>query len=90
MPTLTNRTSAPALRGQDAIVTFSWTDAIANMANLFVGQRAGVVSSGKIGFISEIDTRGLTVRVKPSQPSNRFDSTTTPGILNVNELITFF
>jgi hypothetical protein len=87
---LTNQTAAPALRGQDALVTLSWTDSIANIANLSVGQKCGVVSSGKLGTVSEIDPNGIYVKCKPAQPDRNFDSTSTPGILNSGETVTFF
>lgn len=87
---LTNQVAAPALRGQDGLVTLNWTDSNASIANISVGQKCGVVSSGKLGTVSEIDPNGLYVKCKPAQPNARFDSTTTPGILNSGELITFF
>ena len=90
MPTLTNQTAAPALRGENAVVTLTWTDAIANMSKFAVGQKAGVVSSGKIGYISSIDLAGLTLQVDPAQPDGQFDSLSSPGILAANESITFF
>lgn len=90
MPTLTNQVTASALRGENVQVTLNWTDAIANMANLSVGGKAGVVSSGKIGYISEIDTLGLIINIRPAQPDGRFDSLSTPGILSSADLVTFF
>lgn len=90
MPTLTNRTSSPALRSQDAVFTLNWTDSNANIANIFVGQAAGVVSSGKLGTVSEVDPAGLIIKIKPAQPDRSFDSLSTPGILNSGDLVTFF
>lgn len=87
---LTNQTSAPALPGQDALVTLSWSDSSAQIANISVGQKAGVVSSGKLGTVSFVDPKGIYVKVKPATPNARFDSTSTPGVLNATELITFF
>jgi multidrug efflux pump subunit AcrA (membrane-fusion protein) len=87
---LTNRTAAPALNGQDALVNLNWSDANGNGLKVYVGESAGVVSSGKLGTVSFVDPNGLYVKVKPAQPNARFDSTSTPGQLAVNETITFF
>jgi len=87
---LTNQTAAPALRSQDALVTISWSDSIANIANVFVGQKCGVVSNGKLGTVSEVDPNGIYIKCKPAQPDKNFDSASTPGILSAAELITFF
>lgn len=87
---ITNQASSPALRSQDAVVTFTTTAATTTMPTLSIGGKAGVVSSGKLGTISEIDLKGLTVKVKPATPDARFDSTSTPGVLNNGEIVTFF
>jgi hypothetical protein len=87
---ITNQTASPALDGQDALVTMTWAVSNANIANLYVGQKCGVVSNGKLGTVSEIDTAGITVKCKPAQPNARFDSASTPGQLAVNETVTFF
>ena len=87
--TLTNQVASPALRGQDALITLSQSDAVANIANIAVGSKAGVVSSGNIGYVSFVDPLGLYIKVKPKQDDGRFDSTSTPGILNKNELVSF-
>ena len=87
---ITNTTASPALDSQDAIVTMTWAASNANIANLYIGQKCGVVSSGNLGTVSEIDTAGITVKCKPAQPNLRFDSLSTPGILAVGELVTFF
>lgn len=87
---LTNQTASPALRSQDALVTISWSDSIASIANVSVGQKCGVVSSGKLGTVSEVDPNGLYIKCKPAQPDRSFDSLSTPGILGAAELITFF
>jgi len=87
---LTNQVASPALRSQDALVTLNWTDSNASIANVSIGQKAGVVSSGKLGTVSEIDPAGLYINIKPAQPDRSFDSLSTPGILAANELITFF
>jgi hypothetical protein len=86
---VTNQKASQALNGQDAIVTFSQTNYY-TIATLAIGGKAGVVSSGKFGTISEVDIPGYTVKVKPASPAARFDSSATPGILNVNEVVTFF
>ena len=87
---LTNQTASPALRSQDALVTLSWSDSIASIANVSVGQKCGVVSSGKLGTVSEVDPNGIYIKCKPAQPDRNFDSASTPGILASGETITFF
>jgi hypothetical protein len=87
---LTNLVVSPALRSQDAIVTISWTASNTSLKNVFVGQKCGVVGGGKLGTVSEIDPNGLFIKCKPASPDARFDSSSTPGQLAVNELITFF
>lgn len=87
---LTNQVASPALRGQDSLIQINWTDSNASIANVSVGQTAGVVSSGKLGTVSEVDPKGLYIKVKPAQPDKSFDSLSTPGILAANETITFF
>lgn len=87
---VTNQTAAPALRSQDALVTLSWADSGTSIAKVSVGQKAGVVSSGKFGTVSFVDPNGIYIKIKPIQPDRNFDSLSTPGILAANELITFF
>ena len=87
--TITNQIASPALRGQDAVVSFTTAAAISTIKNLVIGGTAQVGSSSKLGTISEIDTEGLTVKVKPAQPDRSFDSTSTPGILAANDTVTF-
>jgi hypothetical protein len=87
---LTNQTASPALDGQDALIQLSWSDANGNGLNVYVGEQAGVVSSGKLGTVSFVDPKGVYIKVKPAQPNARFDSTSTPGILNSGETVTFF
>lgn len=87
---MTNQIYSPALHGQDAQVQITWAASGTNLANVFVGQTAGVVSSGKLGTVSEVDPLGIIINIKPAQPDKSFDSLSTPGILAVNEVITFF
>jgi hypothetical protein len=100
--TVTNQTSAPALRGQHALITLNNTDS-ANLSSFKLGQRVTVGSSGKQGYISWLDTSplngsnlpgttilGLQFKVKPQNPDGRFDSSSTPGILNAAETVTIF
>lgn len=97
----TNLVAAPALRGQSPVVTVYPSQAATyfggmvhssspfdtHAANLM---RAQVGSSGKIGYIQQVDVYGTTFRVKPVTPDARFDSNSTPGILNVGETVTIF
>ena len=87
---LVNQNTSPALRSQDAQVQLTWAASNASLANIFVGQKCGVVSSGKLGTVSEIDPSGLIINCKPATPDARFDSLSTPGILANGETITFF
>lgn len=87
---LVNQNASPALHGQDAQVQLTWAASNASLANIFVGQKCGVVSNGKLGTVSEIDPKGIIINIKPAQPDMSFDSLSTPGILAANEIITFF
>ena len=85
---IVNQTAAPALDGQDALVTLTWAASTANLANIYLGEKV-TTSGGNIGYVSFIDTNGIYVKVKPQQPNLRFDSASTPGILAANETLTF-
>lgn len=85
---ITNQTSAPALEGQDALVTLTWAASTANLANMSIGEKV-TTSGGKIGYVSFIDPLGIYVKVKPQQPNTSFDSASTPGILVATEVLTF-
>lgn len=85
-----NQVSSPSIRSQDAQVQLTWSASNTSLGNIFVGQTAGVVSSGKLGTVSQIDPAGLIVNIKPAQPDKSFDSSSTPGILSANETVTFF
>lgn len=89
---LTNQFASPALKGEDALVSLNGTQA-ANLASLFLGQRATVQSSGDEGYISSIDLYGTTFKVRPKYESNYFCSTVNSvhiGILNAAEVVTVF
>lgn len=87
---LVNQVASPALRSQDAQVQLTWSASNSSIANVFVGQKCGVVSSGKLGTVSQVDPAGLIINCKPAQPDMSFDSLSTPGILAANETVTFF
>jgi hypothetical protein len=78
--TVANTTICPALAGQDALITISYTSYATNSAAIFLGQKATNVAS-KIGYISEIVPGGTQFKVKPQYPSTRFDTAGTPGQL---------
>lgn len=88
--TITNRTVAPTLRGQDALITLNATDA-ANLPNFFLGQKAVIGSSSVQGYISWLDVDGtyfgLQFKVKPVTPSANLSSSSTPGTLAVGDTI---
>lgn len=84
--TITNQVAASALRGQNVVVSCNATDA-AKIANLTVGQ--GCTISGNSGRVAETFFGGNTFLVAPLNQGARFDSTSTPGQLAKNEVITF-
>jgi hypothetical protein len=90
---VTNQTAFQALKGQDVVVTLNGTDANAVLPTLVTGRKAGVVSTGYIGYVSEVDTYGNTFRVKPITPDAYFSSgntATSGGYLNASETVTLF
>ena len=82
-----NQKTSNALRGQSAIVTLNSSQE-GLMSQLVLGQVATISSSGNTGTVSMIDLYGNTFRVAPIAPNKRFDSTSTPGFLNVTDVIT--
>lgn len=86
--TLINQTASPALKGQCAVITLTQAAADAYIATLAKGTLCTVASSSNVGYIDSIDTFGHSFEVRPRYPYGRFDSTTTPGILNSLETIT--
>ena len=87
MATLTNRVAAPALRGQGVKVTVNQAEQ-SELASLTEGATV-TAASGKTGTIYSIDDYGYSFIVIPTQPNGYFDSTATPGVLNVGEVITY-
>lgn len=83
----TNRTAAPALRGQGVKVTLNGPESLSVLPVLSVGDSCTISSSSKTGLIHSIDEYGHSFIVTPTLPQNRFDSDTS-GVLKVNELIT--
>lgn len=84
----TNQTKAQAFNGQAALVTLNSTDAAAILPTLVAGRQATCGSSSKIGYVSNPDKLGCTFEVVPVNQASRFDSSSTPGILNSGETIT--
>lgn len=87
MATCTNRTAAPALRGQGVKVTVNQAEQT-ELADLVLGATV-TAASGKTGTIASIDLDGYSFIVNPTQPNGYFDSTATPGVLNVGDVITY-
>lgn len=85
---VTNRTASQTLRGQDAIVTLDSTDTGDNLPSIEVGQLCTIDSSSNTGTVSFVDYFGNTFRITPIQPDKDLSSTSTPGILAVDETIT--
>lgn len=88
MATCTNQRSAPAFNGQSALVSLNSTDAAAILPTLVAGRQATCGSSSKLGYVVNPDTHGSTFEVVPVNEAARFDSSSTPGILNASETIT--
>ena len=87
MPTVTNRKYSQALKGQNVIVTLNGSDATNYLADLTLGQKCTLGSSGKVGYISEIDLYGTTFKIVPANMGETMASTTPKGYLAVNETI---
>jgi|GEM_PF-2189559 len=86
MATVTQQTSAQALRGQNVVVTLSNSDRDSVLKNLTVGQTCTI--TGNTGKISEIFAGGSTFLIAPNGLGARFDSSGTPGILAASTSIT--
>ena len=83
---LSNTKYCQVLKGNDAIVTVPQSQQ-ALLANLVIGNKATISSSGYFGYVSEVDEYGYTFRVKPAQDDGIMQSVT-PGLLLTNEIIT--
>jgi hypothetical protein len=88
MATTINQISSPAQRGQSVQVYLNSAETLAKLSAVTVGQKAVITSSSKVGYVCSVDSRGNSYEVTPETPASRFDSTTTPGILNATEVIT--
>jgi len=75
MAVITNRKTSQAQRGQDVIFTFNGADAITYLSTLTIGQLCTLDSNSKKGYISEIDTQGISFKIKPVNQSLDFAST---------------
>ena len=83
--TVTQRTTAPALKGQNVVVSLDATDA-AKLANLTVGQTCTI--AGNTGLISELFFGGTTFLIEPNNQGAYFNSSGTPGLLVSGTTIT--
>jgi hypothetical protein len=86
--TVTNQTSSPANAGQSALVTLNSADALAVLPTLTNGTKATCSSSSKIGYVTNVDVHGSSFEVQPTTQQTRFDSSSTPYVLNATESIT--
>ena len=86
--TVLQQNPSPAFKGQAAIVTLNVGDSLTILPRLKIGQQCEVSSSSNLGTIASVDYKGNTFKVSPAQPNLRFDSSSTPGILNTTETIT--
>lgn len=87
MATLTNRVASSALRGQGVKVTVNQAEN-SELALLTVGQTVTAAST-KTGTVFSVDLEGYSFIVTPTMPNGYFDSSATPGVLNVSEVITY-
>jgi len=85
---VTNQVSSPANAGQCALVTLNSADALAQLPTLTNGTKATCGSSSKVGYVTNVDALGNTFEVRPVTQQARFDSSSTPYILNATESIT--
>lgn len=84
---VTNQTASVALRGQAVTVTLNPSDALSALPNITLGEKATVGSTSLVGYVSSIDSLGMSFKVSPRNPDLRWDSTAT-GYLSVSETIT--
>lgn len=82
-----NTVVSSALNGEAIKVTLSFLETQNKLPLLSVGQQVGVVSSGFLGTIAFVDSRGNSFDAVPANRSLNLSSTSTPGLLAVNELI---
>jgi len=75
MAVLTNRKTSQAQKGQNVIFTFNGADAITYLSTLTIGQLCTLDSNSKKGYISEIDTQGISFKIKPVNQSLDFANT---------------
>jgi len=83
---VTNQNSSPANAGQSALVTLNTADS-AQLATLVAGTKATCGSNSKIGYVTNVDKLGNTFEVQPTTQQTRFDSSSTPYVLNATETI---
>lgn len=88
MATNINQIASPALRGQSVQVYLNSSETLGKLSAITVGQKAVVTSSSKVGYVCSVDLRGNSYEITPATPDAKFDSTSTPGILAANEVIT--
>ncbi len=87
MALVTNTTVAPALNGQAVKCTLSGAEAITYLSTIVAGQACTLSSSGKTGTVYSVDYDGLSFLIRPATDTARFDSSTTPGQLAVNDTV---
>lgn len=64
---LTNTVDQPAAKGQAVRVILA-NNAVSNLASLSVGQKVEMETSNNVGYISEIDSYGVSFLVTPQYP----------------------
>lgn len=88
MATCTNRSASPAANGQNVQITLNAADAAAILPTLVAGRQATCGSNSKIGYVDNVDALGNTFEVTPTTQATRFDSSSTPGVMAIGEVIT--
>lgn len=88
MATATNRVASSALRGESVIVTLDSTETLSKLPNVTVGQQATLGSSSLVGYVESVDTYGNSFKIATKTPATNLASSSTPGVLAVDEVIT--
>lgn len=88
MATATNRVSSSALRGESVLVMLDSTETITKLPAITIGQQCTLGSSSFVGFVCSVDYLGNSFEITPRTPVGNLSSSTTPGILTVDEVIT--
>lgn len=82
-----NARAAQATKGASTYVTLSGAESLSILPLLTIGTSCNIASSNKTAYVDFIDSLGHVFRLKPVNMTASCDSST-PGILQPNEIIT--